>query len=77
MALGLVATNGGHQTQELISAVATGLLIFLINFAGYMAHYNAVPTYDQLWLPFWESLLTTLVVYAINKGINYRKSDQK
>lgn len=76
MALGIVATNGGTQHQELLTATTTGILVFLINFAGYMAQYNAVPTYDQLWLPFWESLLTTLIIYAVNKGIKY-KSESK
>jgi len=77
MALGLVATNGGTQQQELIFAILTGILIFLINFAGYMVQYSTVPTWDQMWLPFWESLLTTLVIYAVNKGIKYSKSEQK
>ncbi len=77
MALGLVTTNGGTQHQELLSAIATGILVFMINFAGYMAQFHSVPTYDQLWLPFWESLLTALVIYAVNKGIKYAKSEPK
>jgi hypothetical protein len=75
--LGLVVTNGDELKAEL-SAFLTWLVIFLINFAGHMVQFQTVPTPDQLWIPFWQSLLTALVIYAVNKGIQYKqKSESK
>jgi uncharacterized BrkB/YihY/UPF0761 family membrane protein len=74
-ALGVVTANSSELKAEL-SAFLTWLVIFLINFAGYMVQFQAVPTADQLWMPFWQSLLTALVIYALNKGIQYTQKPQ-
>lgn len=60
-----------NKGQKWYEAVITFLVVFLINLLLILP--DRVPTYPELYLAVKQSLGTALIIYAVNKGIEWRR----
>ena len=63
----LGVNNNGQKWYE---ALATFLIVLLINVLLILP--DRIPTYPELYMALKQGILTAFILYAINKGIEWR-----